>query len=253
MLFFPNLAFSLSDGGKAVPGCRASPTARPRIFRWITPPARCRPASLTGEKAQALAAMIERFGSQAAGLVQDLLPYRPCRTRPHLFPPGAGQGPALFQDQRRPAAAHRCLSLPPDAGPAHPALLRQCRARLRRATGMSANLSRILRAPSCRGWDRICPASPGCIDKLGVTRGRRSLYDELMLSLHDAAKLDAAFQQEQPAPGRSNFRPAPAGWSSPIRCCMPPWAGNSPWSRPSISMSAKWPSPGARRSRCWNG
>ena len=34
--------------------------------------------------------------------------------------------------------------------------------------------------------------------RLGVTHGRRSLYDELMLSLHDAAKLDAQFQQNSP-------------------------------------------------------
>jgi len=33
---------------------------------------------------------------------------------------------------------------------------------------------------------------------LGVTRGRRSLYDELMLSLHDAAKLDSEFQRNSP-------------------------------------------------------
>ena len=35
-------------------------------------------------------------------------------------------------------------------------------------------------------------------DKLGVTRGRRSVYDELMLSLHDAAKLDDNFQKNSP-------------------------------------------------------
>jgi hypothetical protein len=35
-------------------------------------------------------------------------------------------------------------------------------------------------------------------EKLGVTRGRRSRYDELMLSLHDAAKRDAAFQATSP-------------------------------------------------------
>jgi hypothetical protein len=42
------------------------------------------------------------------------------------------------------------------------------------------------------------PAKSWLYDKLGVTRGRRSLYDELMLSLHDAGKLDADFQQNSP-------------------------------------------------------
>ena len=32
----------------------------------------------------------------------------------------------------------------------------------------------------------------------GVTRGRRSAYDEMMLSLHDAAKRDAAYQKNAP-------------------------------------------------------
>jgi 3-deoxy-D-manno-oct-2-ulosonic acid (Kdo) hydroxylase len=48
---------------------------------------------------------------------------------------------------------------------------------------------------------RVGPHWPGkswLYDRLGVTHGRRSLYDELMLSLHDAAKLDANFQQNSP-------------------------------------------------------
>jgi hypothetical protein len=48
---------------------------------------------------------------------------------------------------------------------------------------------------------RIGPDLPGkswLFDKLGVTRGRRSLYDELMLSLHDAGKLDDNFQKNSP-------------------------------------------------------
>src|SRR5207248_162967 len=46
---------------------------------------------------------------------------------------------------------------------------------------------------------RIRPHWPGkswLFDRLGITRGRRSPYDELMLSLHDAAKLDATFQRD---------------------------------------------------------
>jgi hypothetical protein len=48
---------------------------------------------------------------------------------------------------------------------------------------------------------RVGPHAPGkswLYEKLGITRGRRSLYDELMLSLHDAAKLDTGFQQNSP-------------------------------------------------------
>ena len=51
---------------------------------------------------------------------------------------------------------------------------------------------------------RVGPHLPGkswLYDKLGVTRGRRSRYDELMLSLHDAAKLDENFQKNSPHDG----------------------------------------------------
>lgn len=36
------------------------------------------------------------------------------------------------------------------------------------------------------------------MDSLGLTKGRRSAYDHLMLGLHDAAKLDAGYQQNAP-------------------------------------------------------
>ena len=42
------------------------------------------------------------------------------------------------------------------------------------------------------------PGKSWLYEKLGVTRGRRSLYDELMLSLHDAGKLDENFQKDSP-------------------------------------------------------
>ena len=48
---------------------------------------------------------------------------------------------------------------------------------------------------------RVGPHLPGkswLYDRLGVTRGRRSVYDEMMLSLHDAAKLDSVFQKNSP-------------------------------------------------------
>ena len=48
---------------------------------------------------------------------------------------------------------------------------------------------------------RIKPHFPGqswLFEKLGVTRGRRSAYDEMMLSLHDRGKLDRDYQKTSP-------------------------------------------------------
>jgi hypothetical protein len=42
------------------------------------------------------------------------------------------------------------------------------------------------------------PLEPWIFETLGVTRGRRSAYDYLMLGLHDGAKLDPAYQKEAP-------------------------------------------------------
>jgi hypothetical protein len=36
------------------------------------------------------------------------------------------------------------------------------------------------------------------MEKLGLTKGRRSSYDHYMLRLHDAGKLDAAYQASAP-------------------------------------------------------
>jgi hypothetical protein len=42
------------------------------------------------------------------------------------------------------------------------------------------------------------PLEPWLFEMLGVTRGRRSAYDYLMLGLHDGAKLDADYQRDAP-------------------------------------------------------
>ena len=186
--------------------------------------------------AAGLTAMIARFADQASspGAGPAALPH--CRARPHQLPPGGSEGPQLFQNLRRPAAACRCLSFASHAGagascasspmshPPHP------------GTGWSVNPSRRLPATSFRGSDPHLPGQSWLYEKLGVTRGRRSLYDELMLSLHDAGKLDDAFQQTIPRDRGWISPPAAAGWSSPTRCCMRRWAGNSHWNRPSTWM-----------------
>ena len=52
-------------------------------------------------------------------------------------------------------------------------------------------------SPPSWQWSAV-PGKSWLWDKLGVTRGRRSVYDEMMLTLHNAAKLDAGFQANSP-------------------------------------------------------
>ena len=42
------------------------------------------------------------------------------------------------------------------------------------------------------------PGSAWLLERLGITKGRRSEYDRIMLGLHDAGKLDAAYQSAAP-------------------------------------------------------
>jgi hypothetical protein len=65
-----------------------------------------------------------------------------------------------------------------------------------------------------RRWaDRLRRPWPGeawLLRRLGVTRATRTPYDALMLGLHDAAKLDDAYQRD--APSRDLVLPAGASW-----------------------------------------
>ena len=98
------------------------------------------------------------------------------------------------------------------------------------------------RAIPARASSRICPARAGCSKSWASRADAAVAYDEMMLSLHDAAKRDARLPEELRRTPRWIFRPAPAGWSIPTRCCMPRWTANSPWSRPSISTWRRWAS-----------
>jgi len=154
-------------------------------------------SSLTGEKARQLVAMIERFGRQAEGLVHALLPYTHVERARTSFRPVEVKGRHYSK-----ISDDRLLHI--DAFPSRPM-------RGRRILRFFANVSPV----SQRHWHvgqpfeefaraflpRVGPHLPGkswLYEKLGVTHGRRSLYDELMLSLHDAAKLDSDFQRDSP-------------------------------------------------------
>ena len=196
VLFFPNLAFSLSQAEKLFLDARVSDGKAKNISLDHTT-GKMQASSLTGEDAKALAAMIERFGTHATQLVHDLLPYRDVERARTSFRP-------VQVKDRRYSKINDDRLLHVDAFPSRPM-------RGRRILRFFANVA----PTSARRWHvgepfedfaktflpRIGPHLPGkswLYDRLGITRGRRSLYDELMLSLHDAGKLDSDFQQNSP-------------------------------------------------------
>jgi 3-deoxy-D-manno-oct-2-ulosonic acid (Kdo) hydroxylase len=198
LLYFPKMPFQLSNSETEFLDGRLTDGKAKNISLDHTS-GRLQGTSATGERAERLAAMIERFGAGATRFVKELLPnysnverartsYRPVEVE--------GRPYSVIQDDRL---------LHIDAFPSRP----------------MKNGRRILRffanvAPSgSRNWEvgepfadfagkfapAIKPHFPGkswAYEKLGVTKGKRSAYDELMLSLHDAAKRDAGYQKTAP-------------------------------------------------------
>jgi hypothetical protein len=203
VLYFPQLAFRLANSEtEFLDASLTDGKAKNISLDHIS--GRLQGTSAEGERGARLAAMIERFGAGAANFVTGLLPnYAGVERARTSFRPVEVEGRAysVIQDDRL---------LHVDAFPSRP--MQQGRRILR----FFANV-----APSkpgnggSRRWHvgesfedfakkfapRMAPHFPGksrLLAALGVTRGKRSAYDELMLSLHDAAKRDAHYQETAP-------------------------------------------------------
>ena len=196
VLYFPQLPFRLLDSETEFLDARVA-DGKAKNISLDCATGKMQASSLTGERAVRLAAMIERFGSNAATLLADLLPYNNVERARTSFRPVQVKGRSYSK-----ISDDRLLHI--DAFPSRPM-------QGRRILRFFANV-----APSSpRHWHvgqpfedfarrflpQVGPHLPGkswLYEKLGVTRGKRSLYDELMLSLHDAGKLDRDFQSRSP-------------------------------------------------------
>jgi hypothetical protein len=169
-------------------------------------------SALPAADATALAGMMQRYADGAARLLAGLLPgYASSLQRARTsFRPAeiAGRAYSPRQDDRllhvdafptRPMAGRRILrvfsNIAPDGAP--------------RAWQVGEPFPDFARAFLAR----VRPPLPGSalvLQKLGLTKGRRSAYDHIMLKLHDVGKLDAAYQAEGPR-AEVSF-PAGATW-----------------------------------------
>jgi hypothetical protein len=203
VLFFPRLAFRLANSEMEFLDASLT-NGKAKNISLDSSTGKLQGTSASGEKALLLAAMIERFGAGATRFVTDLLPnyagverartsYRPVEVE--------GRGYSAIKDDRL---------LHVDAFPSRPMQ------KGRRILRFFANVAPAKgNGGGSRRWHvgepfqdfaekfapRVRPHLPGqswLFDKLGVTRGKRSAYDEMMLSLHDAAKRDANYQKRAP-------------------------------------------------------
>jgi hypothetical protein len=194
VLAFPLLRFGLQDGEERFLDARVSDGKAKNISLDHTT-GRMQASSLTGDDAAALAAMIERFGAGAAALVQDLLPYADVERARTSYRPVQVKGRHYSK-----ISDDRLLHV--DAFPTRPMHGRRILrffANIAPASAREWKLGMPFEDFARRALPRVGPHFPGkswLYGKLGVTRGQRSLYDEYMLSLHDAAKLDDALQDD---------------------------------------------------------
>lgn len=197
VLFFPRLPFTLTDSEK---GFLSADVANGKSKNISLDPTsgKIQGTALSGARAEALAAMIERFGAGATRLVHELLPnytdverartsYRPVEVK--------GRAYSRISDDRllhvdafpsRPMRGRRILRFFSNVAP-HGA----------RRWQVGEPFENFARAflPRLRN---PMPGKAWLFERLGVTRGRRSRYDEMMLALHDAAKCNVRYQQTAP-------------------------------------------------------
>ena len=168
--------------------------------------------ALAPAEAARLAAMMRRFSDSTVSLLHGLFPpYAPAleRARTSFRPTEiAGRDYSPRHDDRR---------LHVDAFPSRPLAGR----RILRVFSNVADDGSVRRwrvgEPFADFAPKFLPRAkaqpPGAawlMQRLGLTKGRRTPYDQLMLSLHDQAKLDGAYQAAAPKVGLEI--PAGATW-----------------------------------------
>ena len=199
ILFLPHLAFELSPGEQRflaphwLDGEAKNISYDPRS-------ATLRHTSATDGDRAALAALMARFAQRAQALMLALCPHYSNALEYGLtsFRPAAIEGrpsSAKKDDTRvhidafasRPNHGRRILRVFCNVNP--------------RGEPRVWNVGEPFEEVARRFRNSVPPQWPGSarlLAALGITRGRRSAYDHIMLNLHDRAKLDADYQRTAP-------------------------------------------------------
>lgn len=199
VLFMPHLGFELTAPEQRFLSAQWS-DGKAKNVSYDPPAAIIRHTSAQGEDRRQLAAMMGRYAGQAHRLVSGLCP-------------GYAQHLRWGLTSFRPVEAHGRESsrkkddtlLHVDAFASRPnqglRILRVfCNVNPRGAARVWET-GEPFEAVASRFRDRVPPQRAGSawlLEKLRVTKGRRSGYDHVMLNLHDKAKLDDDYQRTSP-------------------------------------------------------
>lgn len=199
VIFLPRLAFTLHDEEQRF----LSP-------RWLEGKAKnvsfdplaqkIGHTSAQGADREQLAAMMARFAKQAHALVSSVCPHYGRHLRQGLasFRPVETRGRETSRKKDDTRLHVDAFASRPNQGLR---ILRVfCNVNLRGEPRVW-ELGESFDAVAQRFLDRVPPPWPGSawlLQKLHVTKGRRSEYDHVMLNLHDKAKLDDEYQRASP-------------------------------------------------------
>jgi 3-deoxy-D-manno-oct-2-ulosonic acid (Kdo) hydroxylase len=198
VLHFPRLPFTVGNSESALLTDALSDGRAKNISR--DPDGRIQGDAASPEDAALLSAMMGRFAQRARDLVLGLFPgyadgieqartsYRPVEIAGRTYSP-RNDDKRLHVDAfpSRPQRGRRILRVFSNIHPMGG----------QRVWHVGEPFEDVAKryVPAAR---RPLPLEPWLFDVLGVTKGRRSEYDYLMLGLHDGAKLDPAYQAGAP-------------------------------------------------------
>ncbi|MGH7050763.1 MAG: Kdo hydroxylase family protein [Acetobacteraceae bacterium] len=200
VLFFPFLPFAVSAGEQKFLSVDALEPGRKNIS-FDPAEGTCQGSRHSGAEAAELAAMLERFARQAEALMLALAPGYAGR----LERARTSFRPAEIEDRATSVRKNDRL-LHVDAFPTRPTrgkrILRvfsniapDGAERLWRVGEPFAEFAKKFLPRVGRGSDHAA----WFLERLGLTKGRRSAYDTIMLGLHDRMKEDRTYQAEAPA------------------------------------------------------
>lgn len=208
VLFFPALPFEVAEDERSFLSPRVS-DGRAKNISFDHASGKLQGMAVMGAEETRLAAMIARFGESATRVVSELLGYRNVERARTSYRPVEIEGRSYS-----PTNDDRLLHV--DAFPSRPMRGRRI---LRFFSNVAPDRTRHWTVgepfePFARKFlPRARAPLPGqswLFEKIGVTHGRRSRYDELMLSLHDTCKLDSDYQTN--GPHESVTFPAGSSW-----------------------------------------
>jgi hypothetical protein len=199
VLFFPRLGFPLDEAESGLAGASHEPVSRKNIT-FDPRTGRAHGAELADSEAGTVKMLLDRYGATVARWFDDLFPayvgaveraratFRPAEISGRVYSPRKDDR-RLHVDAfpSRPTSGRRILRIFTNINTFGEARLWN--------VGEPFEIFAAKFLPKSRG---LFPFESHVLSMLGITKGRRTAYDHLMIELHDRAKLDDAYQSAAP-------------------------------------------------------